>query len=151
MSIQIQPIDQFKVLCKVTFPSPSLVVFFLFSVNVRLLGERLEQNEESKPNQSESQQARWPSSLSCPACWRNDGSWEQEEVFNHLHNMYWSGNPSYIKLSSSDNNSSVLGGGGRSQTPLRWKLTLVIFMLAMLVRHMYNWKRRKLTSGQHKK
>lgn len=130
-----------------SFPPLTPVFMFSFSVNVRLLGERLEQNGELKPNQSESQQARWPSSLSCPACWRDDGSWEQEEVFNHLHNMYWWGNPSYIKISS-DNNYET---GGWSQTPLRWKLTLVIFVITMLIRHIYNWKRMKLTSGQHKK
>ena len=45
------------------------------SVNVRLLGERLEQNNEEKPNGRESQVARWPASESCPSCWREDDSW----------------------------------------------------------------------------
>ncbi|KAL3762087.1 hypothetical protein ACHAWU_003826 [Discostella pseudostelligera] len=118
-------------------------------VNVRLLGERLEANEESKPNHSESQQARWPSSRSCPSCWREDNSWEQEEVFNHLHNMYWSGNPSYIKIAS--DNYDTMSSGGWTQSLLRWKSTLVSFVFAMLIRHIYTWKRRKFTSGQHKK
>jgi len=127
-----------------------LTPFVLFpSVNVRLLGERLEANKESKPNHSESQQSRWPSSRSCPSCWREDNSWEQEEVFNHLHNMYWSGNPSYIKIAS--DNYDTMSSGGWTQSLLRWKFTLVSFVFAMLIRHIYTWKRRKFTSGQHKK
>eukprot|EP00571_Detonula_confervacea_P010571 CAMPEP_0172305988 /NCGR_PEP_ID=MMETSP1058-20130122/7169_1 /TAXON_ID=83371 /ORGANISM="Detonula confervacea, Strain CCMP 353" /LENGTH=462 /DNA_ID=CAMNT_0013017755 /DNA_START=241 /DNA_END=1626 /DNA_ORIENTATION=+ len=86
-------------------------------VNVRLLGERLDQNKETKPNQWESQQARWPPLFACPNCWREDRSWEEEKVFKHLHNMYWSGNPSYIKIPTIGTNDS---GGGSRLIPLRW-------------------------------
>ena len=58
-------------------------------VNVRLMGERLDQNNEPKPNSWESQQARWPSLFSCPNCWREDKSWEEDLIFEHLSSVYW--------------------------------------------------------------
>lgn len=58
-------------------------------VNVRLMGERLDRHSQPKPNDWESQQARWPSLFSCPNCWREDKSWEEDEVFQHLHTVYW--------------------------------------------------------------
>lgn len=58
-------------------------------VNVRLMGERLEQNKALKPNLWEVQQARWPSLVACPDCWREDSSWEEERVFEHLHKLFW--------------------------------------------------------------
>ena len=117
-------------------------------VNVRLLGERLEQSKEPEPNQFESQQARWPPLFSCPNCWREDRSWEEEQIFKHLHNMYWSGNPSYIKIPSEDNFTS----GGRSRMiPLKWKLTIIIFAVAVLILRIYSSKKERRNSGKHKK
>ena len=86
-------------------------------VNVRLLGQRLEQNNEEEPNRRESQLARWPALESCPSYWREDGSWVEAEVSDHLHGLYWSGNPSYIKIRS--------GGDAPRATALRWKVSVV--------------------------
>ncbi|KAL7469600.1 hypothetical protein ACHAXS_009845 [Conticribra weissflogii] len=58
-------------------------------VNVRLMGERMKQNGQVEPNSWESQQARWPSLVACPNCWREDRSWEDDRVFEHLHRLYW--------------------------------------------------------------
>lgn len=118
-------------------------------VNVRLMGERLERNAEKEPNQWESQQARWPSLYACPNCWRDDRSWEDEEVFKFLRSSYWSGNPSYMKIPPPGDDGSV---DGRSRmVPLRWKLAAVVFATVALILHMYNTKRRKQYSGKHKK
>jgi hypothetical protein len=113
-------------------------------VNVRLMGERLERNADEGPNQWESQQARWPSLYACPNCWRDDRSWEEEEVFIFLRSCYWSGNPSYIKIPSSVS--------GRSRMiPLRWKLAALVFVAVALILHINNSKKRKHYSGRHKK
>ncbi|KAL3769921.1 hypothetical protein ACHAW5_002696 [Stephanodiscus triporus] len=108
-------------------------------VNVRLMGERLERNAENEPNQWE-QQARWPSLHDCPNCWRDDRSWEDEEIFKFLRNSYWSGNPSYIRIPSSDGNPV---GGSSRMIPLRWKLTVAVFAAVVLILHMYKTKKRK--------
>jgi thiol oxidase len=113
-------------------------------VNVRLMGERLERHAEEGPYQWESQQARWPSLYACPNCWRDDRSWEEDEVFKFLRSCYWSGNPRYIKIPSSVD--------GRSRMiPLRWKLAAVVFVAVALILHMNNSKKRKRYSGRHKK
>ena len=112
------------------------------------MGERLERNADVGPNQWESQQARWPSLYACPNCWRDDRSWEDEEVFKFLRSSYWSGNPSYVKIPPADDGSV----DGRSRMiPLRWKLAGVVFATVALVLHVYNTKRRKQYSGKHKK
>ena len=124
-------------------------VLFVNPVNVRLMGERLERNAEKEPNQWESQQARWPSLYACPNCWRDDRSWEDEEVFKFLRSSYWSGNPSYLKIPPPGDDGSV---DGRSRmVPLRWKLAAVVFATVALILHMYNTKRKKQYSGKHKK
>jgi hypothetical protein len=112
------------------------------------MGERLERNAEEGPNEWESQQARWPSLYMCPNCWRDDRSWDDEEVFKFLRSSYWSGNPSYIRIPSSYD-SSV---DGRSRMiPLRWKLAAVVFTAVALILHVYHTNRRKQYSGKHKK
>ena len=58
-------------------------------VNVRLMGEGMEGDHEKPPSDWESQKARWPSSYQCANCWREDHSWDQDEVFLTLHNNYW--------------------------------------------------------------
>jgi len=127
-------------------------------VNVRLLGERLEQNRDPKPaNARESQQARWPPLSACPNCWREDRSWEEEEVFEYLRSAYWSGNPSYIKIaavggSANSESGGAGGGGGSGRTiPLRWKGAVICFGIAVLVLRVYSRKRGRRNSGRHKK
>ena len=112
------------------------------SVNVRLLGERLEQNNEEKPNGRESQVARWPASESCPSCWREDGSWVEAEVFDHLHGLYWSGNPSYIRI-------PPVGDAPRA-TALRWKVSVVCLAVAALVARLSRSRNGRRHSGRHK-
>jgi len=122
-------------------------------VNVRLLGERLESRNENKPNDFEKHQAQWPSLYSCPNCWRDDHSWEEESVYQHLHKMYWSGNPDYIKIPAKGGVGSIMGGGASSYRylNLRSKLTIVVFaVVAMLVR-LSSSKRVRHSSGWHKK
>lgn len=56
-----------------------------------------------------------------------------------MRNSYWSGNPSYIRIPSSDGNPV---GGSSRMIPLRWKLTVVVFAAVVLIMHMYNTKKR---------
>lgn len=123
-------------------------------VNVRLMGERLEQRKAEKPSQWESQQARWPALYSCPNCWRDDRSWEEEEVYRHLRGMYWTGNPSYIKIPPSDgavgNGGSVLGRLGFAGR-MRWKLSFGILTVAVLVLRLYSSQKVRRYTGKHKK
>lgn len=96
-------------------------------VNVRLMGERLERDNQSKPNDFESQQARWPALFTCPNCWREDKSWQEEEVYRHLHSVYWHGNPTHLKLPDMDEfikSSSVL--------PRSWKIAGALFATFLL-------------------
>jgi thiol oxidase len=58
-------------------------------VNVRLMGERLQRDNQEGPSDWEQQQARWPSLYQCPNCWKEDHSWDQDEVFEELHSVYW--------------------------------------------------------------
>ncbi|KAL7477182.1 hypothetical protein ACHAW6_002990 [Cyclotella cf. meneghiniana] len=97
-------------------------------VNVRLMGERLDRHSQPKPNDWESQQARWPSLFSCPNCWREDKSWEEDEVFQHLHTVYWAGNPTHIKIPSSDD---VLKNN--IDRPRSWKIAGATFAVVLLL------------------
>ena len=119
-------------------------------VNVRLLGERLEQNKEEKPNQWESQQARWPALFACPNCWREETP-SEEEIYKHLHSMYWSGNPSHLKIDGSMAGADALGGVGGSRIPLRWKITVIIFAVAVILWRLHTSKKVRRNSGKHKK
>jgi len=120
-------------------------------VNVRLLGERLEQNKLDKPNRWESQQARWPNLFTCPNCWREDHSWDESDVFDHLHSLYWSGDPSYIKIQSNDTGSAVVGGDGSRGIGLRWKMSGVVFVVAAVLMRLSSSKTGRRNSGKHKK
>mmetsp|Transcript_28864 Transcript_28864/g.45460 ORF Transcript_28864/g.45460 Transcript_28864/m.45460 type:complete len:516 (-) Transcript_28864:910-2457(-) len=113
-------------------------------VNTRLLGERMDQNNQPKPSQWESQQARWPSLYICPNCWREDKSWEEDEIFDHLHSMYWSGNPSYIKI---PNNESEPRKSYRSIWKVGGFLVCIISLLAWFAR----MSKAHHHSGRHKK
>ena len=125
-----------------------MIILYIVPVNTRLLGERLEQNKEDKPSQWETQQARWPSLFACPDCWREDRSWEEEEVFKHMDSLYRTGNPSYIKIPSED---SVSLGGRSSRFPLRWKVSAIILGVAAILTRLSNSKKIRHFSGKHKK
>ena len=125
-----------------------MIILYIVPVNTRLLGERLEQNKEDKPSQWETQQARWPSLFACPDCWREDRSWEEEEVFKHMDSLYHTGNPSYIKIPSED---SVSVGGRSSRFPLRWKVSAIILGVAAILTRLSNSKKIRHFSGKHKK
>lgn len=100
-------------------------------VNVRLMGERLERDNQDPPNEREQQQARWPSLYQCPNCWREDHSWDQDEVFEELHSMYWAGNPTRIKIQATD---PVLEDDTQPRgTPRSWKIAGVIFSMVLLL------------------
>ncbi|KAL7548372.1 hypothetical protein ACHAWF_011660 [Thalassiosira exigua] len=117
-------------------------------VNVRLLGERLELNHLPKPSEWETEQARWPSLYACPNCWREDRSWEEEQVFQHLRSMYWSGNPSYIKIASDDNDIVT---APRGKIPLRWKLSAIVVVVAVLLARLSASKKGRRYFGRRKK
>lgn len=111
-------------------------------VNVRLLGERMDTNKQPKPNQFESQQARWPSLYTCPNCWREDRSWEEDEIYIHLKSMYWSGNPSYIKIQSSET---------RTTFRFSWKVGGLLICLILAMARLLRWSKSHHHSGRHKK
>jgi len=113
-------------------------------VNVRLLGERLDQNKEPKPNQRESQQARWPSLYICPNCWREDKSWDENEIFAHLHSMYWSGNPSYIKIPSEESEP-------RKEFSSAWKVGGFLVCIISFFSWLLRLSKAHHHSGRHKK
>jgi len=120
-------------------------------VNTRLLGERLELKKEAAPSQWESQQARWPNLYSCPNCWIEETP-NEEEIYKHLHEMYWIGKPTRLKIS----NDGVVdvagsGGSGRTRTPLKWKLSIIIFATVALLLRSYTKKKVRHYSGKHKK
>lgn len=118
------------------------------TVNDRLLRDRFFQNGEPKANEWESQQARWPSLFACPNCWREDRSWEEDRVYEHLHKVFWAGNPLRIKIDTTDGfrKSDTVGSLSFS-----WKLAGFGFAVALLVAWIF--KSRKLVSqtGRHKK
>jgi len=116
-------------------------------VNVRLLGERLEQNELEKPSPWESQQARWPSLSSCPNCWRHDRSWDESEVFEHLQGSYWLGNPTYIKIQS---DGGGVGGDGPRASAFRWKLSAIVFAAVGLAMRLSRSRKGRRGSGKRK-
>ena len=110
-------------------------------VNVRLLGERLEQNKDIKPNQWESQQARWPVLFACPNCWRDETP-SEEDIYKHLHAMYWVGNPSRLKLIDAVPPRMISRG---------WKIGGFVFAFAVLVLRLTASKKVRYSSGKHKK
>ena len=114
-------------------------VISLLAVNVRLLGERLEQNNMEKTTPQESQQARWPSSRACPGCWREDGSWDDERVFDHLHQTYWKGGPRRAKILP----HHVVTSSPHRAMPLKWKVVVMLFVVAGLVARKPRSKRKK--------
>ncbi|KAL3777648.1 hypothetical protein HJC23_005514, partial [Cyclotella cryptica] len=114
-------------------------------VNVRLMGERLDRDMQPKPNDWESQQARWPSLFSCPNCWREDKSWEEDEVFQHLHRVYWAGNPTHIKIPSSD--EVLKNSYDRSRS---WKVAGATFALILLLVWMLKSKQLLTRTGKRR-
>ena len=112
-------------------------------VNTRLLGEKMLQNDQPKPNEWESQQARWPSLYICPNCWREDKSWEEDEIFNHLYSMYWSGNPSFIKIPNAQEEPI-------NRFRLNWRVAGFVCMLSGIAWFVIMSKAHHY-SGRHKK
>jgi len=59
-------------------------------VNVRLMKERKTRGKLADATQEEEQDARWPSKVDCPACWKGDGSWDERSIFKYLQKVYGS-------------------------------------------------------------
>lgn len=53
------------------------------------MNESRMENGLPKATFDEEQKARWPSSKSCPKCWRGGGEWDEEEVYKYLRLYYW--------------------------------------------------------------
>jgi thiol oxidase len=58
------------------------------AVNVRLLHERGERDGRTVTQEDEIN-ARWPSLRDCSPCWRDDGSWDEENIYQYLKLEYW--------------------------------------------------------------
>jgi thiol-disulfide isomerase/thioredoxin len=58
------------------------------SVNVRLMHESAER-EKRTPTLQDEIDVQWPSRKDCQRCWREDGSWDEENAFRYLRLMYW--------------------------------------------------------------
>ena len=74
-------------------------------------------------------------------------------MFKHLHDMYWTGNPSYLKIPAGHDGVDV-GSGSTSSSPtmsLRWKLSVIVFGALLLVLRLYGAKKARRNSGRHKK
>jgi thiol-disulfide isomerase/thioredoxin len=63
------------------------------AVNVRLLHERADREGRIISPQEE-EAVQWPSRKECPSCWRNDGTWDEDDMFKFLRIVYW-----YVYLS----------------------------------------------------
>lgn len=57
-------------------------------VNVRLMKERKTREKLADATEEEEQDARWPSKVDCPACWKGDGSWDERSIFKYLQKVY---------------------------------------------------------------
>ena len=57
-------------------------------------------------------------------------------LLQHLHSMYWSGNVSYIKIPSSNDAGSIGSRQGFRAISLRWKLSIIIFAVAVLMKRL---------------
>jgi thiol oxidase len=58
------------------------------SVNVRLLKEKAER-EGFTPTSQDEIDKQWPAQDDCKQCWRDDGGWAENIVFEHLKLEYW--------------------------------------------------------------
>jgi thiol-disulfide isomerase/thioredoxin len=66
------------------------------SVNVRLLKEKAEREELPTPTAQDEINKQWPARDVCPDCWRGDGGWVENRVFEHLKIEYWYVTPVYV-------------------------------------------------------
>mmetsp|Transcript_19927 Transcript_19927/g.40071 ORF Transcript_19927/g.40071 Transcript_19927/m.40071 type:complete len:291 (-) Transcript_19927:85-957(-) len=116
-------------------------------VNVRLMGERMEQNSQVEPNSWESQQARWPSLVACPNCWREDRSWEEDRIFEHLHRLYWHGNPLHIRVEETPHDFDTR----YEKIPLSRKIGAIVFGVLLTLALLAKSDKSKIHAGRHKK
>jgi thiol oxidase len=58
------------------------------AVNVRLMKEKAER-EKRTPTLEDEINKQWPARDGCQRCWREDGSWDEENVFRFLRLTYW--------------------------------------------------------------
>lgn len=61
-------------------------------VNIRLKREKKEREQggiEVQLSSEETWDARWPSRYDCPACWHDDGTWDDEIIYKYLRIKYW--------------------------------------------------------------
>jgi hypothetical protein len=65
-------------------------------VNVKLLRET-EMAAKRTPSRMQEDASRWPSRESCPKCWRDDGSWDSDAVYEHLKHEYWPRGPQHFR------------------------------------------------------
>jgi hypothetical protein len=49
------------------------------------------------PTRLQEDAIRWPSRESCPKCWRDDGSWDSDAVYEHLQYEYWPRGPQHFR------------------------------------------------------
>jgi len=57
-------------------------------VNIRLRGERIENQEETEDMTDESQ-VQWPTIDHCPICWLSPGRWDEDYVYQFIRMQYW--------------------------------------------------------------
>lgn len=117
------------------------------AVNIRLMKEKAKREGRETSHQDEIN-VRWPSKRDCSVCWRDDESWDEENIFQYLRLEYWPDNEksAFIrnKLSPPDiaeDDSAVFPAG---------LLVFCLLSVAGLVYVFYK-KNQLARSGRHKK
>jgi hypothetical protein len=59
------------------------------AVNVRLMTEQAERVGRTSTTQQDQLDAQWPPRDECPQCWRDDGGWQEENMFRYIRLEYW--------------------------------------------------------------
>mmetsp|Transcript_9389 Transcript_9389/g.13573 ORF Transcript_9389/g.13573 Transcript_9389/m.13573 type:complete len:135 (-) Transcript_9389:326-730(-) len=98
---------------------------------------------------------RWPSREACPKCWRGDGSWDNDAVYDHLKQEYWPSGPQhfrYVVLGKKTGNPEQISSiWTRIEIILFRRYGLVVLVLLAYLTSLVYKKWHLVETGKHKK
>jgi thiol oxidase len=127
------------------------------AVNVRLMKEQAERVGKLVTEEDEIR-VIWPSHHECPICWRDDGMWDEEIIYNFLRMEYWPDDADTVRFRNALELSMPAPEEvvedediiSFSKMSVFLVMILVAILLTALATHFIRTKKRHKT-GRHKK